>query len=514
MQAILEADSLGWGSLEADSHTWPERRLGGLRERSGFSSQACESTAGPLVPEPEGHHGDRGRSGRRPLLPEVGGSTTCRHDTVDPHGDPDAVRQAFSGPWLGQALAPPWRRHLYGQGAELARPMCDRGAELAAVWPSAAHGGLGVADPWDRPAAPHPAAQVAGLTGRHLAPPTAACLSERGFHAAAPRQLLEGAASSGAPPPGRHSLLASLPPYVKVVEVGPRDGLQNERALVPAHAKVELIHRLARAGLPVVEATSFVSPKWVPQLADSREVMASIVRQEGTQYPVLTPNLKGFEAAVAAGADEVAVFAAATEAFSRSNINCSVAESLERYAHVCRAARERGVRVRGYVSCVVGCPFEGQVAPSQVVRVAAALYEMGCYEISLGDTIGVGTPGTVVPMLEAVMAAVPRDALAVHLHDTYGQALANILVSLQMGIAAVDSSVAGLGGCPFAKGASGNVATEDVIYLLHGLGVRTNVDLNQVLAAGEFISKHLGRHTSSKTAAAVAKAAGNNHAKL
>ncbi|XP_056158355.1 uncharacterized protein LOC115674763 isoform X2 [Syzygium oleosum] len=271
-------------------------------------------------------------------------------------------------------------------------------------------------------------------------------------------------------------LLGSIPRYVKIVEVGPRDGLQNEKDIVPTKVKVELIKMLVSSGLPVVEATSFVSPKWVPQ---------------------------GFEAAVAAGAKEVAVFASASESFSKSNINCSIEESLKRYHDVSLAAEKASVPIRGYISCVVGCPVEGKVPPTKVAYVAEKLYDMGCSEISLGDTIGVGTPGSVVPMLEAVMNVVPVDKLAVHFHDTYGQALSNILVSLQMGIATVDSSVAGLGGCPYAKGASGNVATEDVVYMLNGLGVKTNVDLRKVMLAGDFICKHLGRPSRSNTATAL-----------
>ncbi|XP_020884403.1 hydroxymethylglutaryl-CoA lyase, mitochondrial isoform X2 [Arabidopsis lyrata subsp. lyrata] len=294
-----------------------------------------------------------------------------------------------------------------------------------------------------------------------------------------------------------------IPKFVKIVEVGPRDGLQNEKNIVPTSVKVELIQRLVSSGLPVVEATSFVSPKWVPQLADAKDVMDAVNTLDGARLPVLTPNLKGFEAAVSAGAKEVAIFASASESFSLSNINCTIEESLLRYRAVATAAKEHSVPVRGYVSCVVGCPVEGAVPPSKVAYVVKELYDMGCFEISLGDTIGIGTPGSVVPMLEAVMAVVPADKLAVHFHDTYGQALANILVSLQMGISIVDSSIAGLGGCPYAKGASGNVATEDVVYMLNGLGVQTNVDLGKLIAAGDFISKHLGRPNGSKAAVAL-----------
>ncbi|XWS58982.1 hypothetical protein CRYUN_Cryun08bG0081200 [Craigia yunnanensis] len=259
---------------------------------------------------------------------------------------------------------------------------------------------------------------------------------------------------------------------------------------------------LVSSGLTVVEATSFVSPKWVPQLADAKDVMDAIRNIQGARFPVLTPNLKGFEAAVVAGAKEVAIFASASETFSKSNINCSIEDSLTRYRDVASAARELSLPVRGYISCVVGCPVEGMVPPSKVAYVAKQLFDMGCSEISLGDTIGVGTPGTVIPMLENVIDFVPIDKLAVHFHDTYGQALSNILTSLQIGISTVDSSVSGLGGCPYAKGASGNVATEDVVYMLNGLGVETKVDLEKLMLAGDFICKHLGRPSISKTAVA------------
>ncbi|OMO78468.1 Pyruvate carboxyltransferase [Corchorus olitorius] len=300
-----------------------------------------------------------------------------------------------------------------------------------------------------------------------------------------------------------NKVLGNLPGYVKIVEVGPRDGLQNEKEIVPANLKVQLIKMLVSSGLSVVEATSFVSPKWVPQLADAKDVMDAIRNIQGVRFPVLTPNLKGFEAAVAAGAKEVAIFASASESFSKSNINCSIEDSLTRYRDVASAAKELSIPVRGYISCVVGCPVEGVVPPSKVAYVAKQLLDMGCFEISLGDTIGVGTPGTVIPMLEDVIHVVPIDKLAVHFHDTYGQALSNILTSLQMGISTVDSSVSGLGGCPYAKGASGNVATEDVVYMLNGLGIETNVDLEKLMLAGDFICKHLGRPSSSKTAIAL-----------
>ncbi|KAL4031395.1 hypothetical protein IC575_009672 [Cucumis melo] len=303
--------------------------------------------------------------------------------------------------------------------------------------------------------------------------------------------------------------LCRIPPFVKIVEVGPRDGLQNEKHIVPTAVKVDLIKMLVFSGLPVVEATSFVSPKWVPQLADAKDVMEGIRNVEGARFPVLTPNLKGFEAAVAAGAKEVAIFASASESFSKSNINCSIEESLHRYRQVADAARKHSLPVRGYVSCVVGCPIEGMVPASNVAYVAKELYSMGCSEISLGDTIGVGTPGTVIPMLESVINVVPIENLAVHFHDTYGQALSNILVSLQMGIGTVDSSVSGLGGCPYAKGASGNIATEDVVYMLNGIGAKTNVDLEKLMLAGDFICKHLGRPSASKVAIALRKVTSN-----
>jgi isopropylmalate/homocitrate/citramalate synthase len=296
----------------------------------------------------------------------------------------------------------------------------------------------------------------------------------------------------------------ALPTKVRIVDVGPRDGLQNEPKSVPTATKVELVHRLADAGLPAVEAGAFVSPKWVPQMADSAEVLKGIRRKPGVSYPVLVPNMQGFEAAVAANVDEIAIFGAASETFSRKNINCSIAESLERFAPVAAAARARSMRVRGYISCVMGCPYEGGIGPAAVASVAKALDAMGCYEISLGDTIGVGTPGKVKAMIEAVAREVPIARLAVHLHDTYGQALANLYAALEMGIATADSSVAGLGGCPYAKGASGNVATEDVVYMLDGLGIETGVALDKVFEAGRFICDALGREPTSKVAKALA----------
>ncbi len=289
-----------------------------------------------------------------------------------------------------------------------------------------------------------------------------------------------------------------MPSRVKIVEVGPRDGLQNEARELPTAIKVELIERLADAGLPAVEATAFVSPKWIPQMADHTEVLARVRRKPGVSYPVLTPNLKGFEAARAAGATEVAIFGAASEAFSRKNINCSIAESLERFRPVVAAAKTHGIKVRGYVSCVLGCPYEGEVQPQKVAEVAGTLYDMGCYEVSLGDTIGTGTPGRTKAMIEACAKRVPLEKLAGHYHDTYGQALANIYASLEMGVATFDASVAGLGGCPYAAGASGNVPTEDVVYLMNGLGVGTGVDLRRLVEIGRWICGVLGREPSSK----------------
>jgi len=294
----------------------------------------------------------------------------------------------------------------------------------------------------------------------------------------------------------------NLPPRVRIVEVGPRDGLQNEKQIVSTDTKVELIARLGAAGLPAIEATSFVSPKWVPQMGDNAEVMARIVRLPGVDYPVLTPNLKGFEGALAAGAREVAVFGAASESFSQKNINCSIAESLDRFAPVVEAARAAGVRVRGYVSCVLGCPYEGEVAPEAVAGVAATLFEMGCHEVSLGDTIGTGTPGKTRRMLDAVARRVPIDRLAGHYHDTYGQALPNIYASLLAGVATFDASVAGLGGCPYAAGASGNVATEDVVYMLEGLGIETGIRLDALIETSAWICERLGRSNGSKVSLA------------
>ncbi|WP_257388132.1 hydroxymethylglutaryl-CoA lyase [Tahibacter caeni] len=290
----------------------------------------------------------------------------------------------------------------------------------------------------------------------------------------------------------------SLPREVRIVEVGPRDGLQNEKALVPTPVKIELIDRLGATGLRSIEATSFVSPKWIPQLADAAEVYSGIRRRAGVHYPVLVPNLQGYERARAVGVEEIAVFAAASEAFSRKNINASISESLERFAPVLERAAADGVRVRGYVSTVLGCPYQGEVPVADVVRVATALHRAGCYEISLGDTIGIGTPGKAAAMLAAVAAEVPMAALAVHFHDTRGQALANILACLELGVAVVDSAVSGVGGCPYAKGASGNVASEDVVYMLDGLGIATGVDLPALIDTGRWLATQLGRETGSK----------------
>jgi hydroxymethylglutaryl-CoA lyase len=296
----------------------------------------------------------------------------------------------------------------------------------------------------------------------------------------------------------------ALPKSVEIVEVGPRDGLQNEPQSLPAAVKVALIERLAEAGCRVVEAGAFVSPKWVPQMADTAEVLAALRRRPGVRYPVLVPNLKGLERALAADVEEIAVFGAASETFTQRNINCSIAESLERFAPVCRQALAAGLRVRGYVSCVLGCPYEGAVPVGKVAEVAAALDALGCGEISLGDTIGVGTPLKARAMLAAVAERVPLERLAVHFHDTYGQALANILACLELGVATVDAAVAGLGGCPYAKGASGNVATEDVVYMLNGLGIETGIDLEKLAAAGAAICAELGRPPASKVALALA----------
>jgi hydroxymethylglutaryl-CoA lyase len=296
----------------------------------------------------------------------------------------------------------------------------------------------------------------------------------------------------------------SYPARVRVVEVGPRDGLQNEPATVATDAKVALIEALAEAGLTRIEAGSFVSPRWVPQMADTAEVLARLRPRPEVGYSVLIPNLQGLERACASGVREVAVFAAASESFSRRNINCSVAESLDRFAPVLKAAHARGLLVRGYVSCVLGCPYEGDVAPEAVARVTASLHAMGCHEISLGDTIGTGTPLQARRLIERVAADMPVQAIALHFHDTYGQALANILACLELGVSVVDSAVGGLGGCPYAPGAAGNVATEDVVYMLRGMGIETGIDLDALARAGRSITRHLGREPASKVARALA----------
>lgn len=293
------------------------------------------------------------------------------------------------------------------------------------------------------------------------------------------------------------------PERVKMVEVGPRDGLQNESKFVPTAVKLELIRRLAAAGLQTIEVTSFVSPKWVPQMADAVEVLAGLDLNAAVNYPVLVPNLKGLEGALAAGARDIALFAAASESFSQKNLNCSIATSLERFGDVASAALAQGVRVRGYVSCVLGCPFEGPIAAETVAKVAEQLLQLGAYEISLGDTIGVGTPGAAQALIDRVAEKVPRERLAGHFHDTYGQALANILAVLERGVTTFDSSVAGLGGCPYAPGASGNVASEDLLYMLDGLGIQTGVSLPELVAAGNFISQALGQPSNSRVATAL-----------
>jgi len=296
--------------------------------------------------------------------------------------------------------------------------------------------------------------------------------------------------------------MSGTPSSVRIVEVGARDGLQNEKTIVAAAVKIELIDRLSATGLRTIEATSFVSPKWIPQLADAAEVFAAIEKKPGVSYPVLVPNLQGYERAREVGATDIAVFTAASEAFNRKNINASIDESIERFIPVIERARADGVSVRGYVSTVLGCPYQGDVPLSDVVRVARRLHELGCYEISLGDTIGIGTPAKARAMLRAVAAEVPMSALAVHFHDTRGQALANILACLEEGVAVVDSSVSGTGGCPYAKGATGNVATEDVVYMLEGMDIATGVDLPKLIDTGLWLSTQLGHETSSKVARA------------
>lgn len=337
------------------------------------------------------------------------------------------------------------------------------------------------------------AAAVAEKIGDLMRWGTRAAISEGGIRSFSTQQ------------PGISFLNNILPANVTIVDVGPRDGLQNEPQKISADDKVQLIEMLADAGVPVVEATSFVSPKWVPQLADAAEVLGRVHRRPGVHYPVLAPNMRGLENALKAGATEVAIFTAASEAFNRKNLNCSVEESLRKFDDVMSVAKKENVAVRGYVSCVVGCPYQGYVDPNDAARVAHALDQMGCYEVSMGDTIGVGTPASVSAMFAACAEVMPVTRLAAHMHDTYGQALANILASLQMGVATIDSSVAGLGGCPYAKGATGNVATEDVVYMLHGFGIKTGIDMEKLLDASAFITGVLGRKNNSRAAEALLK---------
>jgi hydroxymethylglutaryl-CoA lyase len=294
-----------------------------------------------------------------------------------------------------------------------------------------------------------------------------------------------------------------LPHHIKLVEVGPRDGLQNEKEIIPTEIKIEFINRLSDCGLSTIETTSFVSPKWIPQMADHTQVMEGIHRHPNISYPVLVPNLQGLEAALKAGAKEIAIFTAASETFSQKNINCSISESFERFTPVIEEAKKNKVKIRGYISCVLGCPYEGEIKPTAVAEVAFKLIEMGCYEVSLGDTIGVGTPKKTQEMIEACAKNIPIEKIAGHFHDTYGQALVNIFAAMQMGVAVFDSSVAGLGGCPYAKGATGNVATEDVLYMLNGLGIKTGIDLDKLIDAGVFICKHLKQLPRSKVALAM-----------
>jgi isopropylmalate/homocitrate/citramalate synthase len=292
----------------------------------------------------------------------------------------------------------------------------------------------------------------------------------------------------------------SHPHQVRIVEVGPRDGLQNEMQIVPTATKIEFIRHLAESGLQTIEATAFVSPKWIPQMADHAEVLRALPQHQGVTYPVLVPNLRGYEAAIAAGATEVAVFASASETFSQRNINCTIAESLERFAPIFAAARTAGIRVRGYVSCTLICPYEGAIDPTRVAEVAASLFECGCYEISLGDTLGAATPSHVEALISAVGERIPVEHLAGHFHDTYGQALANIYAALSLGVQVFDASVSGLGGCPYAPGAAGNVATEDLLFMLNGMGIETGVNLDRLLAAGSFVCEKLGKQPQSRVA--------------
>lgn len=294
-----------------------------------------------------------------------------------------------------------------------------------------------------------------------------------------------------------------FPKQIKIVEVGPRDGLQNETRMISTEIKVELINRLSETGLSVIEATSFVSPKWIPQLADHREVFLNINKKNNIHYPVLIPNLQGLETALSVGIKEIAVFTTPSEQFSQKNTHCSVEESLERIAEILVVVKQKELFVRAYLSCVLGCPFSGEISSGKVVELAGKLYRMGCKEISLGDTIGVGTPLKTKQLIQAVKKVIPVEKIAVHFHDTYGQALANILIALEEGVTIIDSAVAGLGGCPYAKGTTGNVATEDVLYMLHGMGINTGVDLKKLISVSQFISQQLGREPQSKVAKAM-----------
>jgi len=295
-----------------------------------------------------------------------------------------------------------------------------------------------------------------------------------------------------------------LPQKVKIVEVGPRDGLQNEKEFVPIEIKVELINRLSQAGFPNIEAASFVSPKWIPQMAGSSEVMAAITRKPGTIYSVLTPNMKGYEGALAAKADEIVIFSAASEAFAQKNINCSITESVERFIPVVKAAKQEGIRIRGSISCSFGCPYQGSVTPSEVVEVAKRMLDLGCDEIDIADTIGIGTPGQVASVFESLFTIAPKTQFSGHFHDTYGQSLANIYAALQTGVSIFHSSIAGLGGCPYAKGATGNIATEDVLYMLKGLGIETGIDFDATVKIGDYITKATGKTNASRVGRAIA----------
>ena len=299
--------------------------------------------------------------------------------------------------------------------------------------------------------------------------------------------------------------MGNYPSTVRIVEVGPRDGLQNEKQAIDTAVKIELIERLAKAGLSYIEAGSFVNPAWIPQMAGSEAVFTDLTKQSNVTYAALTPNLKGYERATSVNASEVAIFTAASELFSQKNVNCSIEDSIQRFAPVLEAAKRDNLKVRGYVSCVAGCPYEGKITPEKVRDVSLQLIEMGCYEVSLGDTIGTGTVGSIDNLLTSLLQKIPAERLAVHFHDTYGQALANIHVALQHGISVIDSSVAGLGGCPYAKGATGNVATEDVVYMLNGMGIQHGVDLDLLINAGNSISQLLGRVNASKVAQALAQ---------